>query len=252
MKKLLLLFLLALTINSASAKDKYDVYLLIGQSNMAGRAQMLAQDKEQKLENVWLLNEKGEIEPALMPLNKYSSIRKDIKMQGYNPGVGFSQKIAKETKRKVLLVVNAMGGTKVEQWQKGGQFFTDAVARTKQAQQYGELKAVLWHQGESNNTSMDTYMGLLSTMVKDLREELNNEKLPFIAGEIGKWMTYSEDVNKVIRTIDKHIPYSTHISSEGAAQRGSATDPHFGRDGQMVLGERYADKVLEIVYKKKK
>lgn len=56
---------------------KMEIYLLIGQSNMAGRAEIEQQDKD-TLKNVFLLTgiDGNEWEPAANPLNKYSTIRR--------------------------------------------------------------------------------------------------------------------------------------------------------------------------------
>ena len=59
----------AKSVKTAQAEGEYDVFLLIGQSNMASRGIMLEGDKEVFDEKVFLLNEKGEPVPATNPLN---------------------------------------------------------------------------------------------------------------------------------------------------------------------------------------
>ena len=111
-------------LESAWIKDDLNDWLLsnyditVGQSNMAGRGYMVEGDQDIIDENVFILNDAGEVVPATNPLNQYSSIRKDMSMQRINPGFSFSKKIAKKTGRKVLLVVNARGGTAIKQWKK--------------------------------------------------------------------------------------------------------------------------------------
>ena len=85
-------------------RSKYDVFLLIGQSNMAGRGKLLEADTLKDIKGVWLLNSEGKPEPARNPLNKYSSIRKSYKMQQMSPGYSFATKVHKATGRKLLLV----------------------------------------------------------------------------------------------------------------------------------------------------
>ena len=103
----------AKSVKTAQAQGEYDVFLLIGQSNMAGRGIMLEGDKEVFDEKVFLLNEKGEPVPATNPLNQYSTIRKEMSMQQICPGYGFSMKVSERTGRRILLVVNAKGGTRI-------------------------------------------------------------------------------------------------------------------------------------------
>ena len=230
----------------------YDVFLLIGQSNMAGRGYMTAADQEAFDPNVFILNADGEVEPAKNPLNAYSSIRKDLSVQGINPGFSFSKKIAAETGRKVLLVVNARGGTALYEWKptssKG--YYNEAVRRTRQAQKYGKLVGILWHQGESNSSNPSGYLESLKTVVDDLRTDLNAPDVPFIAGEIAQWQANASKFNPVIQGISAVIDNSDYVSSVGCTPLIDESDPHFSRDGQILLGERYAEKILEYCYGK--
>ena len=238
-------------------KDEYDVYLLIGQSNMAGRGIMLPGDEKVFDENVFLLDDKGEPVPAKNPLNQYSSIRKALSDQQICPGFGFSKKLSEETGRKILLVVNARGGSNMGQWTKGNadNYYGEAVRRAKEAMEYGQLKGILWHQGCSDVSRKDTYMEWLVTFVANLREDLGAE-VPFVAGELGRWRSYVLPFNDMLRTIADHIPNSDWVSSEGGVPIVTATsngepdlkDAHFDRTSQIMLGERYADKILKMVY----
>lgn len=238
-------------------EDEYDVFLLIGQSNMAGRGTMLPEDLAGPIEGVYLLDTEGKVVPATNPLNQYSTIRKDIKHQQINPGVGFSKRVHAATGRKILLVVNARGGSNINEWVKGKvssdvglAFYDEAVRRTKQATAHGTLRGILWHQGESNSSNPTGYMDKLKTLVSGLRSELNAPAVPFIAGEIAPWHSNRDKFNPIIRTIATEIPNSDWVSSEGCDMLKDESDPHFGRNGQLLLGERYAEKILRMVYGK--
>ena len=238
-----------------SGRDKeYDVYLLIGQSNMAGRGTMHASDTTRSIEGVYLLSDKGEVLEARNPLNRYSSIRKNISMQQIGPGTGFSEQMYKKTGRKVLLVVNARGGSKIEEWLPGTVYFNEAVRRCRQAMEYGELKGILWHQGCSNaRTDRQEYMEMLSSLTEALREDLCPKKtVPFIAGEIAYWVEGAESFNKMIHSISDRIPDSSYISVRGCGPlkpeslKTDRPDPHFSREAQLKIGKRYARKMLQM------
>ena len=76
----------------------------------------MPEDTLNVIEGVWLLDADGCPEQAKAPLNKWSTIRKDLKMQQIGPGNSFSENVAKATGRKVLLAVNARGGSALEEW----------------------------------------------------------------------------------------------------------------------------------------
>lgn len=116
MKKYLILpFLLifaAISVPGFAKRPAYDVYLLIGQSNMAGRGEILESDRA-PVEGVRMLGANDEIIPACEPLNLYSTIRKDPGMQGYNLGDSFARKLYKRARRPILLVVKFIDNNKV-------------------------------------------------------------------------------------------------------------------------------------------
>lgn len=225
-----------------------DVYLLIGQSNMAGRGYMTDQDSVDRFDRIFLLNREGKPVEATNPFNQYSSVRKEINMQGINPGVGFSMFMREHTKHNIILVVNAIGGSKLDEWMPDTKYFSEAIKRTRQAQNYGRLKGILWHQGcsDSSDSLRNIYMNKLMTMVESLRDSLDAEMVPFIAGELPEWRESSPAFNDMINTISEHIPLSACVSSKGCTMREAPSDPHFSRDGQLILGRRYGEQMLKL------
>ena len=205
----------ALFCGCAGNKADYDVYLLIGQSNMAGRGMMEAEDTLNVIDGVWLLDPEGKPEPATAPLNRYSTIRKEIGMQQIGPGNSFSAEMHKATGRKILLVVNARGGSSLDEWMPWNSetgYFDAAVERTRQAMRYGELKAVLWHQGESDSGRPDTYLDSLSVFVRGLRDSLDVGNVPFVAGEVGHWTANADAFNGKLshtRRRQEYCPFGT-------------------------------------------
>ena len=238
-------------------EDEYDVFLLIGQSNMSGRGEMLEGDDKVFSENVYILDGAGKPVPASNPLNQYSTIRKTGQAQKIGPGFGFSKKVAEATGRKILLVVNARGGSNIGEWDPESEecnYYDEAVRRTRQALEYGELRGVLWHQGCSDVSRKDVYMDWLEGFVSSLRADLGH--VPFVVGELGRWRSYVLPFNEMLHTIGNHIPDSDWVSSEGGVPIVTATsngepdlkDAHFNRASQITLGERYAEKILKMCY----
>ncbi|MDA1006658.1 MAG: sialate O-acetylesterase [Verrucomicrobia bacterium] len=223
-------------------KEKLQVYLLIGQSNMAGRAPITAAE-EGVLERCYLLNAKDEFEPAENPLNRYSTVRKGPGMQKLNPGYSFAKvMLEKEEGVSIGLVVNAKGGSKIEEWGKGSHFYKEAVRRAKEAEKSGTLTGVLWHQGESNSGKPEAYLGLLEELIENLREDLGMPELPFVAGQInGK-----EAINGEIEKLPEAVPFTGVARSEGLV----AMDQwHFDTKSMKLLGERYAEAMRKVMGK---
>ncbi len=230
----------AIAAAEGGSKLEPDIYLLIGQSNMAGRAPF-TKEEEAPIKGCFLLNEEGEWQPAKNPLNAYSSIRKDLKMQKMNPGYGFSLRMLAVKKNTTLgLVVNAQGGTRIEQWGKGTKFYAEAIRRTKEAQQRGgTLKGILWHQGESNASKPNGYLEKLKSLIADLRKDLDSPDLPFVAGQVNG----AKPINEQIAKLPASVPHTGFVSSQGLKTMDGT---HFDHDSMKLLGERYADEMLKM------
>ncbi len=228
-------------------KDKLHIYLLIGQSNMAGRAK-LDKTTEAPFKNTLLLNDKDNWEVATHPLNKHSTIRKDLKMQRLNLGYSFSLAMATKDKKVTLgLVVNAKGGSSIKSWKKGTKFYTEALRRANLAQKTGVLKGILWHQGESDSKDTE-YLDKLKTLVTDLRSDLKQPQLPFIAGQVNNLPLINDQIAK----LPASVAFTGFVKSEGL----KAYDRwHFDTPSMLELGKRYAvemHKVQTAKSKKKK
>lgn len=221
-------------------KDKLNIYLLIGQSNMAGRAPFDSSEGG-PIARTYLLDDNGKFIQASNPLNRFSTIRKGLGMQKMNPGFGFATKMTSMLKEEsVGLIVNAKGGSRIEEWSREKKFYKEAVARTQMAMKIGELKGILWHQGEGNSKEPEKYLPQLKTLIENFRKDLAQPNLPFVAGQI----VGNEKINEVIATLPQKVPYTGFVSSEGL----KAFDRwHFDTPSMKLLGERYAVQMNRIL-----
>lgn len=255
------LTLLIITIFSSHGasvgKDGFDVYLMIGQSNMAGRGEFVDKDTTEWIEGVWILDSIGQPVKAFAPLNRFSTIRKDIGLQGYNPAVKFAELMHRRSGRKILLVVNARGGSAIGHWMPGDKhnFHNEAVRRTRQAMAYGKLKGIAWHQGETDiQKHTRDYVGKFNAMIRALRDSLGQGNVPVVVGQVGQWnWAPSSDIavfnDSVIPAITEKVGACRYVTSDGLTRRykDNERDPHFGRKSQIELGRRYADAMTELV-----
>ncbi len=219
---------------------------MIGQSNMAGRAEIEQQDKD-TLENVFLFTgiAEKEWEPAANPLNKYSTIRKNLEMQKLGPGYSFGRKMTESSgSKKIGLVVNAKGGTAISEWMPGTEFYKEAVARVKQAMKSGILKGIVWHQGESDVSKSEEYLKELMELIQSLRKDLGDQDLPFVAGQLSEDRDTRKLFNEMILQLPNRVKYTAVATSENTSTFDGA---HFNSESQRILGERYAVEMLKLL-----
>ncbi|BCX47983.1 amidohydrolase [Haloferula helveola] len=221
--------------------DDLQLFLLIGQSNMAGRAK-IPDDAAGVIDRCFLLNEKNEWEPARNPLNRYSTTGKGAGMQKLGPGYGFVLKMLEEDPNlKIGLIVNARGGSKIESWVgEKPDLYWAARKRMKVAMKSGTLKGVLWHQGESNSERPDGYLDKLKTLVGNVRNDFGDTDLPFVAGQINNVPAINDQIAK--------LPEVCHATAFASSEGLKATDRwHFDTKSQLLLGERYAEQMLKLL-----
>lgn len=144
------------------------------------------------------------------------------------------------------LVVNAKGGTKIEQWAKGTEFYNEAIRRTKLAQATGTLKGILWHQGEGNSRKADTYMEKLKPLIENLRADLGVPDLPFVAGQVfyhAETKPHTKAINDVIASLPAAVAHTGYVSSDGLTTKDNT---HFDLQGMKLFGERYAKEMIKL------
>jgi hypothetical protein len=229
------------------AKDDFQIYLLMGQSNMVGRdtrfnalpvsdPRVLALDSEDH----WVV--------AKDPIHTDKNIA-----PGVGPGLSFALEMLKtDPKITVGLVPCAVGGTPLQRWTKGADLYEKAISRAKAASQSGVLKGVLWHQGESDSDvkgKADTYEPRLIQMFKDLRNDLNQPNLPIVVAQLGDFVSrakypYIETVRAAIEHVPTAVPQSGYASSAGLIDKGDAL--HFSADAEKEFGIRYAKAMRDL------
>jgi len=230
---------------SKGPKGPLHVYLLIGQSNMAGRAPFSGKDAA-AVDRCRLLTNRNQWVPAKNPFNRFSTIQKRMKGgQRMNPGYTFARKMLENDKSITLgIVCNARGGTSINQWGKGTTYFKEAVRRAKEAMKTGTLKGIIWHQGESDSGHPKDYIDKLAALVLDLRKELGIKDLPFVAGEVNN----VPEINKQISMLPKKVPMTDFIR---CTDLKTMDRWHFDANSVKIMGQRYADKMLGLLKKKK-
>ncbi len=231
-------------------KSKLHLYLLIGQSNMAGRGAIEEQDKITD-PKIFAYNKFGKWVTASEPLHQDREAN-----LGMGPGINFARELRKQDSKLIIgLIPSAVGGTSMSRWVKGSDLYERAVQRTKEALQNGTLKGILWHQGENetdDEARAKAYGTTLAQMIADLRADLNAPDVPFIAGQLGEFLYARKDnkfvfaraVNEGIATLPAKGLLIGVVSSQGLGHKGD--DLHFDAAAQREMGKRYAAEFVRL------
>jgi hypothetical protein len=251
-------FILPLLVAIASAaelppKASFHLFLLVGQSNMAGRGAVAPEDKVPPA-RVLMLSKAGEWVPAVDPMHFDKP-----GAAGVGLGRTFGLEIAAATPGVTIgLIPCAVGGSPIDAWQPGV-FYTptkshpwdDAIRRAQLALRSGTLKGILWHQGESDSKPQlaPAYAAKLHDLIARLRRELNASNVPFIAGQMGKfsdapWDAARTQVDAVHQNLPANVPHTAFVSAEGLKHKGDKV--HFDAASYRTLGRRYAEAYLKL------
>lgn len=238
------------------SKKKFHLYVLAGQSNMAGRGTLEQEDKTTH-PRIWMLNKNNQWELTTEPLHfdKPSVV-------GVGPGFSFAKEMAKmDTNIVIGLIPCAVGGSPISVWEAAKYYeptkcnpYDDAIERTKTAMQKGTLKGILWQQGESDSDSIKSiiYGTKLETLIKSFRKEFKIKHLPFVAGKIADFYIvkhpYAKVVNEAIDQLPNNLKNTAIVSSSDLKHKGD--DTHFDAQSARELGKRFAVVFQKINSKK--
>jgi predicted TIM-barrel fold metal-dependent hydrolase len=200
-----------------------NIYLLIGDSNMAGTAP-LPDDAGGVIDRCYLLNGSNQWERACM--------------QKLGPGYSFARKMLAGNKDiSIGLVVNASGDSKIEEWLGKSQLYWGASLKT--ALQSGTMQGVLWIHGGGATNAPEAYIEGLKSIISNIRTDFIDSAIPFVAGQIYG----NKALNDHIAGLPKSGKVIGFASSEGLTSDDGRT---FDARSQMILGERCAAEMIAV------
>lgn len=221
---------------------------------MAGRGTVEAPDSVVEA-RVLRLDPRMQWVPAVDPLHWDKPA-----IVGVGPGRAFGLAIAgRDPNARIGLVPAAVGGSPISSWEPGAvdpatrtRPYDDAMARLAVAAKHGRLRAILWHQGESDATPERSvvYAAKLRALIARFRSELGDPNLPFVIGQLGQfsgrpWSADMRRVDSVHRAIAASVPHVAFVSAQGLRDKGDAL--HFDAASARALGERYAAAYLAVM-----
>lgn len=224
----------------------FHLYVLAGQSNMAGRGTVDVEDKTPH-PRVWMLNRENQWVPAVEPMHFDKPT-----VVGVGPGLAFGKLVAEmDTNAFIGLIPTAVGGSAIDSWQPGGYHeqtknypYDEAIKRVQLAQQAGTLHGILWHQGESDSQPelVGSYEQKLAQLIGRFRQVFHAPTLPVVVGTLGDFYVIktpsAAQINELLRGLPTRVDNTACVDASGLTDGGD--DTHFDAASARELGRRYA------------
>ena len=233
-------------------KENFHIYLLMGQSNMAGRGIVEAEDTlihprvfMLDQDNTWILAK--------------NPIHFDKSVAGTGLGLTFGKIMAEENPEvKIGLVPCAKGGSSINQWfpdsihQATNSYpYNEMIAKSKKALSEGTIKGILWHQGEADTKSaadITSYQERFNSMINLLITDLQIPYMPIVIGEIGSFFTERRPLAKKLNVLFGQMSDQNEcielVKADNLEHKGDSV--HFDSNSYRILGKRYATKMKEL------
>lgn len=167
------------------------IFVLSGQSNMAGRGGV---SKHHPGRWDGVVPPECCPNPSILRLSAnlhweaaHEPLHSDIdsnKTCGVGPGMSFANAV-RERVGLVGLVPCAVGGTAIKEWARGDHLYENMVKRARESVKDGggEIKALLWYQGESDTSTQrdaEAYKDNMERLIQNVREDLRLPSLPIV------------------------------------------------------------------------
>ena len=114
------------------------------------------------------------------------------------------------------------------------------------ALQGGELKGIIWHQGESDRNQVDGYEDALVELVDRFRTEFRQDSLLFVAAHLGGYYTETEEnahlINAAMDRLPGRLDHVFVIQTDDLQHNGDGV--HLSSESSRELGRRYAEVVM--------
>jgi len=231
-------------------KENVWVFIMAGQSNMAGRGIVEPEDTV-SVKRIFSINKDGQIIIAKEPLHFYEPER-----TGLDCGLSFAKTLISKIPDSisVLIIPTAVGGSSISQWLGDSVFrnvklFSNFLSKIEIGKQNGIIKGILWHQGESdaNKNNIPLHKQRLHLLFSKFRAEIGNNELPVLLGELGSFSNNPADfnlINKAIHDYAAEDKNSRVISTKDLKDKGDHL--HFDSEGQRTMGKRFANAYLSM------
>jgi hypothetical protein len=234
--------------------DKVWLFVLAGQSNMAGRGVVEPSDTVPH-PRIFTVTPDKRWALAKEPLQLYQPV-----LTGLGPGMAFARALIKELDEDIYigLIPCAVGGSSTADWlsdsiYNGVRLRSNLIDKLTWAMEYGTVKGIIWHQGESDATvaKLPYYTENTRTLFKYFRDVAGDPELPIVAGELGLFPGVEKNrleylqVNDILAALSEEDPGIILVRSFGMTPKED--NVHFDGPSQRAMGRRYALAWLSLI-----
>ena len=220
-------------------------FLMVGQSNMAGRGEF-GEVEEIKNPRCFVLRN-GLWEMMREPVNVDAPIFKEAAFGNITSGIGLAPKFAdlyaEYYGEDTGLIPCAHGATSISQWLPGEVLHDHAIFQAKLAMRSSQLGGILWHQGCQDTVNEDAsfeHKERTRRVFTSFRENLG-EEIPIIVGALGEFVSkispYAVVINKGLEELCNEIPNCVFVKADGLTCKEDGV--HFNSVSYREFGERY-------------
>ncbi|MCS4302577.1 sialate O-acetylesterase [Chryseobacterium sp. BIGb0232] len=216
-------------------------FLMIGQSNMAGRG--YSKEVQPIYDEHIKMQRNGLWQIMSEPINF------DRPSAGIGLAASFAASWRLDNQQdEIGLISCADGGTSLDDWAVDGALFENAISQAKLAQRTSRIAGILWHQGENDCSpeKAERYGEKFSVIIERLRQELNIPEVPLIIGGLGDFLSngifgqYFASYPLINHALEEFA--TTHANCYFVTAKGLTANVdsiHFNALSQRLLGVRY-------------
>lgn len=239
--------------------EKVWLFVLAGQSNMAGRGLVEPPDTVPD-QRIFVVTPDMRWAAAKEPLQLYQPA-----LTGLGPGLAFARLLLEKNDGDIYigLIPCAVGGSSTENWlsdsvYNGVRLKTNLTEKLRWAMNYGTVKGIIWHQGESDATAgkISLFRVNTDTLFEYFRSVAGDPELPLVTGELGIFPGVEKNrleylqINDILSSIAADDPNTELVRSFGTTPKADMV--HFDGPSQRIMGRRYALAWLSLVQNKNK
>lgn len=255
---------------------RIDLFLLMGQSNMKGNGDIAGESTfNPRIAMLHLRNDRWYLaqhplhdtsDPVTRTGEELNRYGQEIR-SGVGPGLAFAERVAaRDPDVMIGLIPCAQGGSRIEAWRKSGasKLYDRALRRARIALEttprtQARLRAILWLQGESDSPEerARVYQARLLELVDDIRTDLQQPDLPFIACTIGSFIgrrgpqqfpewTHWQTINEILLKLPSLRPHTGCVDARDLVDGHMGDFVHYNTGAHQIIGQRFAETYFRI------